>query len=277
MNNQSPIVTLTTDFGLTDEYVGVLKGVILSKYRNITTVDISHNIKPQDIQAASHLLSRSYSYFPESTVHLVVVDPGVGSSRQIIAVKAFNHFFVGPDNGMFSFLFKESGQAVVYRVNLDKWGDEHTSNSFHGRDIMAPVAAQLANSQNLVDVGEEISVNSCVKLAIKSTSRTESSIVGEVVHVDRFGNLCTNIHRVELDALACHHLRVVIKKTLIESISVSYSEKKPGSCLALYDSHDFLEIAINQGNASEILIAGLGSKVVAACIYKATAAQQDKC
>lgn len=276
MNNSSPIVTLTTDFGLTDEYVGVLKGVILCKNRNIITVDISHNIKPQDIQAASHLLSRSYSYFPKSTVHLVVVDPEVGSSRKIIAVKAFNHFFVGPDNGMFSFLFKKSDQAVVYRVNLDKWSDEHTSNSFHGRDIMAPVAAQLASSQNLGDVGEEISVNSCVKLAQKSTSRTEYSIVGEVVHVDRFGNLCTNIHRVEIDALESHHLQVIINNTHIESISVSYSENKPGSCLALFDSHDFLEIAINQGNALDFLNATTGTQVVVKCVRRTTA-QQDEC
>ncbi len=260
MSQSTSIITLTTDFGTKDEYVGVLKGVILRQNRNIVTVDISHHIAPQDVGSATHIVSRSYCYFPEGSVHLVVVDPGVGSSRQIIAMKAYNHFFVGPDNGVFSFLFRDN-EAVVHRVDEYKWGGVQTSNTFHGRDIMAPVAAHIATTHSLADIGIQISAASCVKTFGQDVKRLPHVLIGQVVHVDHFGNLCTNISKDDLADYNPYHCQITIGNEVIHAIASSYSAEQPGKYCALFDSHDFLEIAINQGNASEKLGIGTGSEI----------------
>ncbi len=260
MAQSTPIITLTTDFGTKDEYVGVLRGVLLKQNRNIVTVDISHHIAPQDVSSAARIVSRSYNYFPEGSVHLVVVDPGVGSSRQIIAMKAYNHFFVGPDNGIFSFLI-QNDEAVVHRVDENKWGGDQPSNTFHGRDIMAPVAAHIAATHSLADIGEQISAASCVKTPGQTVKRLPNVLIGLVVHVDHFGNLCTNISKNDLADYNPCHCQITIGNEVIHAITSSYSSEKPGKYCALFDSHNFLEIAINQGNASEKLGIGTGSEI----------------
>lgn len=260
MAHSPSIITLLTDFGTKDEYVGVLKGVILRSNRNIVTVDISHHIPPQDTIAAAHILSRSFSYFPAETVHLIVVDPGVGSSRKILAMKAYNHYFVGPDNGVLSHLFRDDN-AAVYQIDMGKWGGEKTSNTFHGRDIMAPAAAHLASTHCLLDIGEKISGSDCIKTLQQEPILLKNILLGGVVHVDHFGNLCTNITRADLEAFGPEPYQITIGNIVIPVISKSYSSKAGGSYLALFDSHDLLEISLNQGSAHKQLGLGTGTEV----------------
>lgn len=260
-----PLLTLITDFGLTDEYVGVIKGVILSYNPAIHIIDISHLIPPQNIQTASHLLARSYNYFPPCTVHLAIVDPGVGSDRSILAIKKDSHYFVGPDNGIFTPIIKSAGCLSIYRVTESNLFLEKVSNTFHGRDIMAPVAARLASGFAVENVGPQINVGDCFLSGAASCSIIDDVLYGEITHVDTFGNLCTNISRREVERFS-RGRKVVINtgkplEEKVETFCSSYTGQAKNALLALYDSHDFLEIAENTGNASQRLKLSVGSKV----------------
>jgi hypothetical protein len=259
------MVTLITDFGLSDEYVGVLKGVLLSYNPEIQIIDISHLIPPQNIQAASHLLTRSYRYFPPSTVHLVIVDPGVGSNRPILAIKKDSHYFVGPDNGIFTPIIKSAGFLSLYRVTESRLFLEKVSNSFHGRDIMAPVAARLASGLAIENVGPRINVEDCFLTDSASCSIIDDVLHGEVTHVDTFGNLCTNISRNDVERFS-RGRKVIINigaplEETVETFCSSYAGQAENALVALYDSHDFLEIAENMGSASKRLKLFAGSKI----------------
>ena len=260
-----PLVTLITDFGLTDEYAGVLKGVILSYNPEIHIIDISHLIPPQNIQTASHLLTRSYGYFPPCTVHLVIVDPGVGSDRPILAIKKDSHYFVGPDNGIFTPIIKSAGFLSIYRVTESNLFLEKVSNTFHGRDIMAPVAARLASGFAIENVGPKINVEDCFLSGSASCSINDDVLHGEVTHVDTFGNLCTNISRSDVERFS-RGRKIIINtgeplEETVETFCSSYAGQAEKALLALYDSHDFLEIAENRGNASQRLKLSAGSKI----------------
>ncbi|MGB3225145.1 MAG: SAM-dependent chlorinase/fluorinase [Desulforhopalus sp.] len=258
-------MTLITDFGLTDEYVGVIKGVILSYNPGIHIIDISHQIPPQNIQTASHLLARSYSYFPPCTVHLAIVDPGVGSDRSILAIKKDSHYFVGPDNGIFTPIIKSAGVLSIYRVTESNLFLSKVSNTFHGRDIMAPVAARLASGFDIENVGPRINAGDCFLSESASCSISDDVLHGEVTHVDTFGNVCTNISRSDVERFSKGR-KVIIKTSApleetVETFCSSYTGQAENALLALYDSHDFLEIAENKGNASQRLKLSAGSKV----------------
>jgi hypothetical protein len=260
-----PIVTLITDFGLTDEYVGVLKGVILSYNPDIRITDISHMVPPQKIQTASHLLARSYSYFPHGSVHLVIVDPGVGSDRSILAINKDSHYFVGPDNGIFTPIIKSAGLMSIYRVTESSLFLKTVSNTFHGRDIMAPVAAQLATGLVIEKVGPRVNPEDCIFSGAGSCSIIDDVLHGEVTHVDTFGNLCTNISRSDVEAFSRGE-KVIIKigehpEETVDTFCSSYAGQAENVLLALYDSHDFLEIAENMGNASQRLRSSAGSTI----------------
>ena len=260
-----PIVTLITDFGLTDEYVGVLKGVILSYNPDIRIADISHLVPPQKIRTASHLLARSYNYFPHGTVHLVIVDPEVGSDRSILAINKDSHYFVGPDNGIFTPIIKSAGLLSIYRVTESNLFLKKVSNTFHGRDIMAPVAAQLATGLAIEKVGPRVNPEECFLSGAGSCSIIDGVLHGEITHVDTFGNLCTNISRSDVEAFS-RGKKVIIKigehpEETVDTFCSSYAGQDENVLLALYDSHDFLEIAENMGNASQRLRSSAGSTI----------------
>lgn len=257
-----PIVTLITDFGLGDEYVGVVKGVILTFAPNARIVDISHLIPPQSIQTAAHLLARSCTYFPPGTVHLVIVDPGVGSSRSILAVAAGSQYFVGPDNGVFTPIFLRAAPLVVHRVTAADLFLNKVGTTFHGRDIMAPIAARLAAGQGIARVGPRVAVHDCVHALPETSTRIGDMLRGEIVHVDNFGNLCTNISRQAVENFGSGREIVIrVKENVLIPFCHVYADQTKGRLLALFDSHDYLEIAVNQGNAAHELGLAVGASI----------------
>ena len=260
--NKLPIVTLLTDFGLRDEYVSVMKGVILKHAREAQIVDISHLIHPQDIGTAAHILARSYRYFPEQSIHLVIVDPGVGSDRAILAVAADGHYFVGPDNGIFTFLFDGTKDLTIHRINISSLRVSTISSTFHGRDIMAPVAGQLAIGLDISELGPQIDAGKCHRLALPVCTRLAGTLHGEIIHIDTFGNLCTNIRKQDIEDFSPYDkISIQVANNLIVPLLASYPAQEKGKALALFDSHDYLEIAVCQGNAAQKLHLELGAKI----------------
>lgn len=240
------MLTLLTDFGLHDVYVGVMKGVIYHINPHLNVIDLTHQIPPQNLAAASFCLMNAYAYFPRGTVHLGVVDPGVGSTRRVIAVEFATGFLVGPDNGIFSGVLRQTpALSAVELTNSDYWRVVRSSATFHGRDIFAPVAAHLASGVALAEVGNSIDVASLVKLEIPNTTVIDTSIHGCLQYIDGFGNLITNIPG---DNLIGKRWAVVAGGVEIPG-GKTYSDQPIGSLIALVGSHGWLEIAVNGGNA----------------------------
>lgn len=258
----NPTISLLTDFGLHDEYVGVIKGVICQSYPGIQLIDISHNLPPQDIGAAAHLLSRAYSFFPENTVHLAIVDPGVGSGRRLIAVKTDMYIFVGPDNGIFTHILQSHKCLQVHEITNSALYNATISNTFHGRDIMAPVAARLASGLHISEVGASISKDSCITLPSLQCEISPTTISGEVIYIDHFGNMCTNIAKSDIESFGfAPNLTIQVgDKLKISSISNSYSDGGTHP-IALYDSHNQLEITTNGENAAMKWKLDIGTQV----------------
>jgi S-adenosylmethionine hydrolase len=252
-------ITLTTDFGLIDGYAGILKGVILGIAPACRIIDLSHEIKPFDRASAAWLIANSYRYFPAGTIHLVVVDPGVGSLRRSILLKGAEGSFVGPDNGTFSRLLKLIENPTAYELTEAEYWLEDVSNSFHARDIFAPVAAHLAAGVKPLQLARQIDIASLVQLPEPRIIITEDTIEGEIVYVDRFGNLVTNIPADKIQQNAS----ISVAGTQCGTLAESYSGGKDGEPVALLASHGFLEIGINQGSALRFFGGGVGKPVVA--------------
>ena len=247
----SGLITLTTDFGLRDAYVGAMKGVMLGIAPGAQMVDITHEISPQDVMEAAFVLQEAYPFFPSGTVHLVVVDPGVGTERRPIALKADGYYFVGPDNGLFTLLL--NGKPIEQVVVLDRpewWRTPSPSYTFHGRDIFAPVAAHLAAGRSLEEVGSPVARETLHRLHWVKPTQDEQGIQGWVVHIDRFGNCITNIPGKLLDMK--RPMRIYVGNAIIDGVHRTYGEVPPGEPLALVGSSGMLEIAINGGNAAEL-------------------------
>jgi S-adenosylmethionine hydrolase len=243
-------ITLTSDFGLTDPYVAMMKGVILSINPSAVLVDISHNIRAGSISQAARLLHEAFAYFPLGTVHLAVVDPGVGSSRRPIAVEGKGHFFVGPDNGIFWPVIQGDSEARVVRLQDSRFFLPGLSQTFHGREIFAPVAAHLSLGKVLESLGPLI--GDPVQLPISQPHEKEDALFGEILRVDHFGNLITNISSNALGRfLGSGRPRIEVGKLVISKLSRIYGDEKEGTPLALMNSSDLLEIAVNLGRASE--------------------------
>lgn len=250
--NRSGIITLITDFGLHDPYAAVMKGVILSICPQCRLVDITHMAPAGSILYAALRLMEAYPFFPRGTVHVCVVDPGVGGERRCIAVEANGHFFVGPDNGIFwPILAADPGSRTIHLRNPEYFL-RPISATFHGRDIFAPVAAHLSMGAALRGLGEF--VEDPVSLEVPSASRVGDRLLGHVVRVDRFGNLITNISRELLYEFLSRDIPVIRIGTLvIEGLSKAYASVKPGEPLAIIGSGDTLEIAVNSGSACELI------------------------
>ncbi|QMS88669.1 SAM-dependent chlorinase/fluorinase [Nostoc edaphicum CCNP1411] len=244
--DQQPPVTLLSDFGDRDVYVGIMKGVIAQINSRLRVVDLTHQIPPQDVAAARFSLMNAYPYFPVGTVHVAVVDPGVGSKRRAIAVEFAQGFLVGPDNGIFSGVLSQSPAiAAVELTNLNYWRTPQPSKTFHGRDIFASVGANLASGVSLKQLGKEIDPASLVKLDIDKCKQTTNGVAGCIQYIDHFGNLVSNIPESYVQG----------KTWCVQAAGLNipgcetYSDVKVGEIIALVGSHGWVEIAINRGNA----------------------------
>ncbi len=255
------IITLTTDFGLKDNFAGIVKGVIFSicskSGKRAEIVDITHLISRHDIKSAAFSIYASYRYFPEQTVHLAVVDPGVGSLRNIIAFFHEGHFFVGPDNGLFTLLLEDGATPVV--VDADYYALKNCSSTFHGRDVFAPIAANLAM---LADIGKlkklEIPDFNPVKFDFPKISFWEGKLRGVVIYIDVFGNLITNIGNEYADK----YKKLSLNGIVLSGVTNSYSDKLEGEPLFLKGSFGFIEIAVSMGSAMEFFNANAGDEVI---------------
>jgi S-adenosyl-L-methionine hydrolase (adenosine-forming) len=257
--NHPGIVSLITDFGHSDEYVGVVKGVILGYCRDARIVDICHNIAPQDIHGAARMLEASYAFFPKGTVHLIVVDPGVGTERNIILVETDRHIFIAPDNGILTPVLQSPELSRCYALSDMTAGS--ASNTFHGRDIMAPAAGKIISGTPASTLGTPIDPKRCVVLPQPQVQIMETEITGEVIAIDHFGNIATSI-RAEHIRMHYDDVEIEIGGVTILGVVKSYAEVAISAAAALIDSRGNLEIAINQGNAARHLGCKRGDRVI---------------
>ncbi len=251
MLERKSIITLTSDFGIKDPFVGQMKGVILNINPNVEFVDITHEITPHNIKEASIACAFSYRYFPPRTVHLVVVDPGVGSARRPILVVTEDHYFIGPDNGVFSFIYqREKRYLKVFHITADHYFLKKGSPTFQGRDLFAPVAAWLAKGIPASNFGEEITDYNTIYIP-EPKKPTKNALEGEVIYIDRFGNAITNIPLDAVEELrkAGSSLRVVYKGRELP-MKAHYSEADDEGLKCLINSFDLLEIFVYRGNAA---------------------------
>ncbi len=257
-----PVVALLTDFGRLDHYAGAMKGAILSACPEATIVDVTHEVPAHDVAAGALALDAVYRHFPEGTVFAAVVDPGVGSERRPIAVRAGRWLFVGPDNGVFTYVLEAEPAARVRLIANARLLRQPTSPVFHGRDVFGPVAARLAGGLALEEVGPP--VTDPVRLEQPPKTRTEDGWSGAVLHVDRFGNLTTNLVEADLAALAggdTGALEVCLGPEVLPFVG-SYSDVAPGRACALVGSSGRLEIAVRLGRAEALPGAGKGAHVL---------------
>jgi len=263
---ERPIVTLTTDFGLNDHFVGTIKGVILDIAPDAQIVDICHSVQAFDILDGALSLAQAYSYFPSGSVHLVVVDPGVGSARRPIIASTERHHFVAPDNGVLSLMYAREERLSVRHISSDHYFLQPLSNTFHGRDIFAPVAGYLAKGVIAEKFGEEIT--DFVRFnAPRPKPVDEKSLRGVVLKVDRFGNLITNFTPEDLPALfqsTPPAFKITVGKREITGMRSNYAEGAPGEVFAILGSMGYLEIAANRAAAVQLIGSGKGTEVTIA-------------
>lgn len=249
------IITLLTDFGEQDGYVGVMKGVILGLNPQVILVDLAHALPPQDIVAAALVLQAAQPYFPPETIHLAVVDPGVGTCRRALAIRCRKQFWVGPDNGLFHLILEGHPDFEAVCLENPAYFLPHVSATFHGRDVFAPVAAHLSRGVALSCFGPPI--HDPVPLDFPPPEFDYQAIRGEIIHVDRFGNLISNIRFSELRTWQQERPVVLeVGSTRVSRLSRTYAEVPPGELLALEGSHGYLEIACARGSAARILGGG---------------------
>lgn len=254
----SGLLTLLTDFGLHDTYVGVMKGAIAQIAPTLTVIDLTHQIPPQNILAARFHLMTAYPYFPNGTVHVAVVDPGVGSIRRAIALQLTDGFLVGPDNGIFSgILAQHSVIAAVELTNPDYWRAANLSHTFHGRDIFAPVGAHLATGVSIQALGNSIDPTTLVSHSLPDWTQTDSGIQGYIQSIDHFGNLITTIPARFVQQKSWS---VVIEHTVLPG-KQTYAEVPSGTLLSLVGSHGWVEIAVNGGSAQARLSLSCGDPI----------------
>ena len=255
------MITLTTDFGLKDPYVAEMKAVILGICPNAVIVDITHEIAKFNIRMGAYVLASAVPYFPEGSIHVAVVDPGVGTRRCPIVIQTKQSFFVGPDNGLLVSAAEKQGIIRIHELTNPRLMLPKVSSTFHGRDIFAPAAAHLMNGVKPEEFGPEI--REAAKPEFTKVTRKNDALVGEVLHVDGFGNIITNIKEKEV---AQNHVKGEVNVELAGyklklKFCKAYGETKPHKPLALIGSHGFLEISINQGNAAEKFETKLGDKI----------------
>ncbi len=255
----SKVITLTTDFGRRDSYVGSMKGVILGISPEAQIIDLCHSVIPQDVPHGAFLLHTGYPYFPEGTIHVAVVDPGVGSERRAIAVKTSKYIFISPDNGLLSYIFRDEKIESIRNIENKTLFRDTISTTFHGRDIFAPVAGHLAKGIPFSEIGQEIVKP--VQLPLPQPLLTDDQIIAHVLCVDQFGNLITDITRSFWEKQVKNRRFFILCGKRIEKINHSYSESGEGEILAIFNSSDYLEISANRGSAAEYLHLSRGTEI----------------
>ena len=249
-----PIFTLLTDFGLRDPYVGQMKGVLLSRCPSARIVDLTHNVPAQDVGVGAFFLKKSWGYFPDRTIHLAVVDPGVGTERAVVVLRRDGHLFLGPDNGLLSGVAEG---AEVFRIRDVVEISSSLSNTFHGRDLFALIVAMLANGKPLEELGDEMSAEDLVVCPLhESKTGEKGEITGEVLFADHFGNLVTNLEVETLSSAA-----KVFLKGMGMPLVRAYGEGESGKLCALVNSFGVIELAVPMGSAADILGAKRGDVV----------------
>jgi len=254
-----PVVTLTTDFGSSSPYVAAMKGVLLTINPELQLVDITHATPPQNIRHAAVNLADTVFWFPPGAIHIVVVDPGVGTCRRILAVRSKGHYFIAPDNGVLESILRASTPDSVVELTAEEYRLDHVSPTFHGRDIMAPAAAHLSLGLGIGQLGHEIT--DPIRLTWPAPTRREAEVLGEIILADSFGNLITNVTLADLK-----HLRQIPQVVYGEGERAkwvtTYAEAEPGDIVALLGSSGGLEIAVVNGNAADTLDARAGTPVI---------------
>ena len=256
-----PIITLTTDYGTNDHLVGTLKGVILKINPEATIVDICHNVVPFDVLDAALCIGSAYKYFPPRTIHVVVVDPGVGTQRRPLLVSGENQYFLAPDNGALSLVYERELTHSVRHITSEHYFLHPVSNTFHGRDIFAPVAAWLSKTWQTAAFGEEIS--DPMRFSLPKPKVAGSELKGIVLRIDTFGNLLTNFAAEELPQLTSGGpLHMTVNGKAITKLAQTYAQGEAGEAFAIVGSSGFLEISVHKGNAARVLGVQRGAEVV---------------
>jgi len=258
----SGIITLLTDFSTQDAFVGIMKGVMLGINPRLQLVDLTHSVPPQAVLPGALILRSAVRYFPPGTLHVAVVDPGVGSDRRPLVIETEQGWLVGPDNGVLSLAADALGVRRAHHIENTGLLRYPVSQTFHGRDVFAPVAAHLSRGQALESVGQ--AVDTFARVALPVPTRTPTSVTGEVVHVDHFGNLVTNIDAQLLAAFRTPPLSVSIRGTTIAAPISSYASVPEGTLLSIIGSWGVLEIAVRGGSAATRLAAGVATPVAVA-------------
>ena len=253
-------ITMTTDFGTKDPWVGSMKGVGMFLNPNVNLIDITHEIEPGNIFEAAFILANTSGAFPKGTIHVAVVDPGVGTDRDPIVILTDNHFFVGPDNGVLSLATQNTNVRRVIKITNDDFFQKPISSTFHGRDIFMPTASYITRGVSLDDLGEEIT--DYKKIDYPKVIKDDSSVTGEILYVDNFGNLITNINEDAISHLVdSGKVETEIKSLKIDDILDSYSDRGDEVPVAIVGSLGFLEIACYKGRANDIAGATVGDSV----------------
>jgi len=257
------MITLTTDFGLTEHYVGAMKGVIYSINPSAQVVDITNAVQSFDILDGAIAISQAYSYFPKDTVHVVVVDPGVGGPRRPIIANVGQYLFVAPDNGVLSLVYEREERVTVRHITSEHYFHQPVSNTFHGRDVFAPVAAYLSKGVDAIKFGDEIT-DFVRFLAPRPKATAANSWKALVLKTDKFGNLITNIMAKDIPQIfdgSSNGFKITVGKAEVTRLCSSYAEGAQGELVAIIGSSGFLEISTNKGAASRLAGADKGSEV----------------
>jgi len=261
------IICLTTDFGLEEEYVGVMKGVIYTIAPHTRFVDLTHNIPRHDIRQAAYIIKSAGDYFPPGTIHLAIVDPGVGSDRAIILVCTEKHMYLAPDNGLLTLIMKEKAPVAIYKVTNKELFLKPVSTTFHGRDIMAPVAARLASGLSPSDVGPTCGIEDTVIMRMPRMVISEDGklLTGSILHVDHFGNLMSNVSAADLlaflNAGEDMKMKILLNDRTFTGLHATYNNVPSGSPVAVIGSRNYLEISCNMASAAEYFAASPGDEI----------------
>jgi hypothetical protein len=256
---RKPTLTLTTDFGLADHFVGTMKGVILGICQEARIVDISHDVAPFEIGEGAFMIAQAYRYFPKKTVHVVVVDPGVGTSRRPVLMEAAGQYFVAPDNGVLGMVLAREPDARFRVITNAKYFLKEVSTTFHGRDIFAPVGAHVANGVPVARLGKRI--EDYMKPGFDKPHREgKRTWMGRILRIDRFGNVITNFHADEFD-LALRSFQFALGPVTVTAIARNYAERPPGELFAIKGSSGYYEVSLSQGSAAKKIGCEMGASV----------------